>query len=397
MNSSSKTTNAATAHGLDGTMVVPDWPPLTLAEVRALLGQYPGCEEPLAIESVSPRPFSAASVVKTRTRRVFVKRHHHTVRNRQGLGEEHRFLEFLASRKAAVPRLLRSAAGETVTEAGEWTYEVHEEPEGMDLYGDALSWTPFRSSVHATEAGKALARLHLAARDFAAPARPPRPLVASFSIYAGDDPASALDSYLARRPRLATDATRDACSSALELLEPFHAELRPWLPRLTPLWTHNDLHPSNLFWSDETNTAHATAIIDFGLSDRTNAVHDLAHAIVSSIVEWLCLAHVPSRPEQVVVHFDHLEALLDGYEQIRPLSPGEAAALAPLTALCHVEFALTEADYFLGILGSPEKARVATEDYLVGHARWFHSGRGGALLDALRTRSRKKREEGAKP
>ena len=27
----------AKAHGLDGTLVEPDWPPLTLAEVRALL------------------------------------------------------------------------------------------------------------------------------------------------------------------------------------------------------------------------------------------------------------------------------------------------------------------------------------------------------------------------
>ena len=32
------------AHGMDGTLVEPDWPPLTLAEVRALLGQFPGCD-----------------------------------------------------------------------------------------------------------------------------------------------------------------------------------------------------------------------------------------------------------------------------------------------------------------------------------------------------------------
>jgi hypothetical protein len=30
------------AHGMDGTLVEPDWPPLTLTEVRALLSGFPG-------------------------------------------------------------------------------------------------------------------------------------------------------------------------------------------------------------------------------------------------------------------------------------------------------------------------------------------------------------------
>ena len=84
------------------------------------------------------------------------------------------------------------------------------------------------------------------------------------------------------------------------------------------------------------------------------------------------------------VHFDHLHALLDGYESVRPLSEQEAAALAPMTALCHAEFALTEADYFLGVLHSEKNARVCVEDYLVGHARWFRSSGGEKLLDAIR-------------
>ena len=82
---------------------------------------------------------------------------------------------------------------------------------------------------------------------------------------------------------------RKACDEALELLAPFHAELLPLLPSLKPLWTHNDLHASNLLWSDASDDAHAVAMIDFGLADRTNAVHDLAHAIERNIVEWLDL------------------------------------------------------------------------------------------------------------
>jgi Ser/Thr protein kinase RdoA (MazF antagonist) len=163
----------------------------------------------------------------------------------------------------------------------------------------------------------------------------------------------------------------------------------PFQPSLRPLWTHNDLHASNLFWSDESENAVATAVIDFGLADRTNAVYDLAQAIERNIVEWLVLMRDPHHPHDVPVHLDHLDALLEGYEAVRPLSADEAAALAPMTALCHAEFALTEADYFLGVLHSPEKARVATFDYLVGHAQWFHTG-GRGLLDALRTWARRK-------
>jgi hypothetical protein len=96
------------------------------------------------------------------------------------------------------------------------------------------------------------------------------------------------------------------------------------------------------------------------------------------------LVEHPLQPEKVPVHIDHLRALLDGYESIRPLSNEEAAALAPMTALCHAEFALSEADYFLGVLHSEEKARMAYDGWLVGHARWFQSAAGVRLLQELR-------------
>src|SRR5208282_6735471 len=163
-------------------------------------------------------------------------------------------------------------------------------------------------------------------------------------------------------------------------------KLAPLLPALKPLWTHNDLHASNLLWSDDTDNAQATAIIDFGLADRTNAVHDLAHAIERNIVEWLALVNDPAHPDDVPVHFDHLHALLDGYESVRALSDEEAAALAPMTALCHAEFALSEADYFLGVLHDEERAVAAYDGWLVGHAEWFLSDTGRNLLDALRRR-----------
>lgn len=137
-------------------------------------------------------------------------------------------------------------------------------------------------------------------------------------------------------------------------------------------------------------------MIDFGLADRTNAVHDLAIAIERNAVEWLALLEPGARPEGVPIHLEHIRALVGGYESVKPLTPEESAALAPMTALCHAEFALTEADYFLGVLQSPEKARMAHDGYLVGHSRWFRSKAGTGMLEAIRrlteSKSRKTRE-----
>ena len=384
--------SAIKAHGMDGSLVEPDWPPLTLDELRPLLAQFPNLGEPTQILSASPRPFSAAGVVAMQTSRVFIKRHHRSVRDREGLLEEHRFLSHLLTQAASVPRVFATVTGETAIESGNWTYEVHEIPPGIDLYEDAISWTPFRSAGHAHSAGAALARLHLAAQDFNAPPRQPRPLVASFTIFAAADPSAAMQRYLAARPSLsASESVHASAEQALEFLVPFHAELAPHLPAHKPLWTHNDFHASNLFWSnagpDADRDAHATAIIDFGLADRTNAVHDIAHAIERNIVGWLALVNDPTNPDTVPIHFDHLAAFFDGYESIRALSSEESAALAPMTALCHAEFALSEADYFLGVLHSEEKAAMAYDGWLVGHARWFHSRAGRKLLDALRRRA----------
>ncbi|HXS75041.1 MAG TPA: phosphotransferase [Terracidiphilus sp.] len=375
----------ALAHGLDGSLVQPDWPALTLTELRPVLQLFPSAGEPHSIVSTSPRPLSAAALVETTQCRIFIKRHAVSVRDAAGLAEEHRFIHHLRNCSINVPAVFTTSAGHTALELGNWTYEVHDLPAGIDLYEDAISWTPFRSTEHARSAGQFLARIHLAAQHFNAPARKIQPLVAGFTIFASPDPAAALDQYLALRPSIAHDPqTRSDSDQALPLLAAFHTELKPLLPSLTALWTHNDLHASNLFWSDTTTTAHAASVIDFGLADRTSAVHDLSHAIERNIVEWLILMNDPNAGDRVPVHLDHLWALLDGYEHFRPLSPGEAAALAPIVALCHAEFALSEADYFLGVLHSPAKARVATHDYLLAHAQWFAGPGRQKLLDPIR-------------
>jgi len=379
-----KAGNAAITHGLDGRLVEPDWPPLTLNELRGVLRAYSSLGKPVKLLSVSPRPLSAASVVATDRHPIFVKRHHSMVRDEEGLREEHRFMAHLRSNGIAAPRVFATDSGETAIQLGEWTYEVHEVTPGIDLYKDAISWTPFRSANDAYAAGLALARCHQSARGYEAPARRNRQLVAGFTIFASPRPGEEFDRFVESRPALRKYLhTRTCLNEALALLTPFHAQLQPLLPSLAPLWTHNDWHPSNLLWSDAGANARAIAVIDFGLADRTNAVHDLAHAIERSIVDWLALVNDPAHPEHVSVHYDHLFALLDGYESIRPLSREESLALAPMLALCHAQFALSETDYFLSVLHSENNAWYACEGYLVLHARWFR-GAGERLLNALR-------------
>ena len=380
-----ETIKEGTAHGLDGSLVQPDWPPLTLNELRTLLEHFPAAGEPIEILSTSPRPLSAASAIKTSRAKIFVKRHARGIRDAEGLAEEHRFMRHLYANGVGVPHVLATANGHTAIENSDWTYELHETAAGLDLYEDAISWTPFLSKGHARSAGEMLAQIHIATKGFNAPPRKTQPLVAGFTILASQDPANALRQYLAARPALVNDPqTRDACEQALELLTPYHDELKPLLPSLESLWTHNDFHASNLFWSDTSPHARPTSVVDFGLADRTNAIHDLAHAIERNIVEWLILMNDPQSGDRVPVHLDHLWAMLDGYDHVCRLSAEEAAALAPMLAVCHAEFALSEADYFLGILHSPEKARVATCDYLVGHAQWFRGPGCQKLLDPLR-------------
>ena len=350
------------AHGLGTDPVEPDWPPLTDTEVTDIVG-------PARVVWRSPRPLSAAAVVERSNRRLFVKRHHVSVRTAEGLAEEHAFLRHLRLHGAPVVEVLDAAT------RGEWTYEVHSAGVGTDLYRDALSWSPFRSPAHARAAGEALARLHLAAEGFDSPRRQVQPLVASFTVFASADPQAELERYVEERPQLAKGlADFPWREDTRRALLPLHEELAPHLRNLTPLWTHNDWHASNLLWKEDGSVATA---LDFGMSDRTTAVHDLATAIERNTVQWL-------QPGFPVREADAL-ALLDGYQSVRPLSLAESKALPALLPLVHAEFALSELGYFHGVTRSTENTRLAYE-YYVGHAEWFAGESGRRLLDLLQRR-----------
>jgi Ser/Thr protein kinase RdoA (MazF antagonist) len=364
-------------HGMGIEPAEPDWPPLTLPELDALLAGYPEALGAREVRWRSPRPLSAAALVRTaRNTDVFVKRHHASVRTRESLAEEHAFLRHLTANDAPVVHVLIDGHGQSVgtSEDGEWTYEVQTVGAGDDVYRDAISWSPFLSLDHARSAGRILAKLHESARGYDAPNRAVAPLTGGFTIF-GDpiDPLSTAEKYVAARSALAAYlAQRPEWLSELERWHmPFYERLRPRLHSLEPLWTHNDLHASNLLWRGD----EAVTVIDFNLADRAYAVHDLAVAIERNAVEWVELEEKGER----ALHADAARALIAGYEEIRRLTDAERAALPDLLPLCHVDFALGELDYFAGVTRNEANAELAYR-YLIDHTAWFASEAGAAFV-----------------
>ena len=112
-------------HGLDGSLVAPDWPPLSLPELREIFPHFPEAGEPRAILTTSPRPFSAAGIIETTQRRIFVKRHARAVRDAEGLAEEHRFMQHLGASGINVPRVFTTTSGNTALESGDLYGRFH--------------------------------------------------------------------------------------------------------------------------------------------------------------------------------------------------------------------------------------------------------------------------------
>lgn len=367
------------AHGMGTDLEPPQWPAITHAEAQQLLARFPAAGRLERLTWHSPRPFSAATLADTSAGTLFLKRHHPQLRTPDQLADEHAFLEHLGQHGQPVVELLATATGATALQLGDWTWEVHRKAPGLDLYRDRQSWTPFLSTAHARAAGAALARLHESAEGFAAPARTPQPLVTSLTILSAADPIAAATRYVQRRPALAAYLSAKPWQAVLGRIFAQHG-LADWAPDLAAqpaLWTHNDWHASNLLWTDAGTIA---SILDFGLSDRTCALHDLATALERSAVRWLALE--PGHPSDLA-ECDDARALLEGYAAVRPLRPADRTLLARLLPLVHVEFALSEVDYFAGVAARPMLADLAWDDYLIGHADWFLSTPGRALLAAV--------------
>ncbi len=356
----------------------PTWAPISGEEAAEVVARFPAAGTLQGIEWHSPRPFSAGALVIAEQGTFFLKRHHLSLRDAAGLAEEHAFIAHLREQGVPVPEVLTADSGSGTVVSGDWIYELHRRVGGVDLYRERQSWTPFLSPAHARAAGAALARLHDAAESFEAPARDVRPLVSSFTILPAADPLMQAEAYIAARPALATFlADKPWRETFARLLATWGDGLAERLSAQPELWTHSDWHPSNLMWDEAGEVA---AVFDFGLADRTCALHDLATALERCVIAWLRIGE--GAP---LVDFPAVQALLEGYHAVRPLEGEDRRTLAALLPLVHIEFALSEADYFAGVLDDADSAMLAWQGYLIGHADWFESEEGRALLSAIAT------------
>jgi len=369
--------SVATAHTMRGDSGVADWPRITLAEAADVLRHWGFADARPTLDWHSPRPLSAAAIAVLGAGPMFIKRHPVAVRTVTQLEEEHAFMRHLRERGVPVARVLAAPDGRTACTVAEWTYEIHALGLGLDLYRDAVSWSPFLCAAHARAAGVALGRLHAAAAGYAAAPRTATLLVANDRLMSAARPLEDLGEWLPTRAALAAylsahDWRRDIGAA----IAPWHAAYRAVRPRLAPLWTHNDFHGSNLLWSAADAAARVTTVFDFGLCDRTTAVFDLATAIERNTIPWLDI----HEGHTADAHFAMVTELLAGYCSERALTALERAALVALLPIVHVEFALSEIDYFHGITGSRANADLAYHAFLIGHCRWFESREGRALL-----------------
>jgi Ser/Thr protein kinase RdoA (MazF antagonist) len=367
-------------HGMGTEPVAPTWAPITVDEAAAVLARFPDAGRMRALRWHSPRPFSAATLVEAQGGTFLLKRHDARVRSAEGLAEEHGFIAHLRAAGISVPEVIHTDDGASVVATDTGTYELHRQSRGADLYRDRHSWTPFLSHTHAHAAGVALARLHDAAEGYDAPARRAQPLVTSLTILPAADPLAAADAYVAARPALAAYvADRPWRAELSRVFATFGTGLADRLAAQPLLWTHNDWHPSNLLW---TNTGKVATVFDFGLADRTCALHDLATAIERTAFQWL-------HPDWQATDFadaSAAQALIAGYATIRALGRDDRETIAALLPLVHVEFALSEVDYFAGVVAAPADAALAWDGYLVAHADRFGSPAGRAFLHSLRAR-----------
>ena len=370
-------------HGMGSDWENKDWLHITVPELHRLQSYYPCLQGSVKILWCSPRPFSSAVLIEvvqalastgqTNLHPYFIKRSHRSFRRAQDILQEHAVLQHLASKNIPVATLITSNCGQTALEVGDWTYEVYEKAAGFDLYIDQQSWTPFFYTEHAAKVGSLLAKLHIAVQDFPElHGRSTRYLASNQQLLESENIVTAIQQRIDNSPELSryfADKNLDAVF--LERIFQTHRKIKHVLQQATKIWTHNDLHASNLFWSTQSADANITAVIDFGLSDRNSALYDLAITIERNFIDWLALEHT----SQINVDEAGLSAFLQAYcAEIHPQQ--DFSILPELLKIVHLDFAFSELEYFVGITQNLKHADAAYYDWIVGHVNWFFTEQG---------------------
>ena len=249
-------------------------------------------------------------------------------------------LDHLAGKGCPVPRTMHDRSGAS--------YRMVEGKAGA-LIEFLPGVSPTRpTAAQARSVGAVLAQLHLAARDF------PRTRANGMDFAAS---AAILDSCTAQRL-----ATIHADLPAM--LAPAHQAAALDLAALPHSQTHTDLFPDNVLMLGE----HVTGLIDFYFACTGPMVLDLAvtHAA------W-CF----DRDNRYLPALG--AALVEGYENIRPLESAERALFAEVAKGACLRFVASRAEDWLD---TPDDALVTRKDPMQFVERWqFYEKTGARLLD----------------
>jgi Ser/Thr protein kinase RdoA (MazF antagonist) len=238
------------------------WGPVEPAEAAAVLGR------PVEIVSQHLRWLFAVARCRWDTGEAIVKRQPPMGRTADQLRWQHRLTNHLADRGVPAVR-----ARELVELDGLW-YEVYDVATGDDTYAGVDTWEPFFSQQHVLVAGRGLAAMHEAGRDFE-PRRPQpqRGFVVQLGL-AELAPAAAVELLAGERPAVAAyirgeDWRNDITTAYDELFR----RLRPVLSELPPAPLHGDWQTNNLFFDGD----RLSSIIDFHQADYAPRVLDLMY------------------------------------------------------------------------------------------------------------------------
>lgn len=367
-------------HGMGLAPEPKDWKHLQLEDIRALQHFYPTLQGEIEIVWHSPRPFSSAARIKIDEQLLFIKRSHCSFRGVDDLEQEHAFIAHLAQKGLQVPDVIAHPQG-TALQIGEWVYEVHAQADAIDLYVDQLSWKPFLYTEHAAQAGMILAKFHQAASTYRQKQkRHAQYLIPSPSLLEQPCILDAIHDRIAQSQGLRHYFKKQIFDpQILHEIARIHACIHAHFVKLPPIWTHNDLHASNLLWEGQGPNAKAKMVIDFGLCNLSSAAYDLAIAVERNFIDWL---NLNENQQNIQIDEAGLQAFLSAYAKTR-LDHDALKLLPQLLQIVHVDFALSELEYFVEITKNPSHADAAYWHWLVSHTQWFMSQKGQHFIQGL--------------
>ncbi|MEB3766424.1 phosphotransferase enzyme family protein [Acinetobacter sp. MD2] len=361
-------------HGMTTELEPKDWQNLSLIDIQALQQDYPILKGEITLLWHSPRPFSSAALIQVNGQaRFFIKRSHGSFRSVQDLMEEHQFIAHLAQKGLHVPIVISAQNGCSAIAVSAWSYEVHQYTAAQDIYADTLSWKPFFCPEHAYKTGIILAKMHQAAQDY--PVRTGRStsyLYSNQNLLESEDIITALMDKIRQSPALCHYFSNKVLEPLfLQQLQYTHQNIAIQLRHFPKIWTHNDLHASNLLWCSDTADSEIAQVIDFGLCDYTCAAYDLAVTVERNFIDWLELSKTNDLSIDMAGLTQFIHAYVTQNDQIDQL-----LILPELLPIIHVDFALSELEYFVAITQNMHHADAAYYDWLIAHTAWFFCPQG---------------------